>query len=189
MEKKFILISLDDEKSKKLADILGNKTCKKIIDFLSDQKEASEKDIADALKMPLNTVEYNLKKLVNSDLIEKTKNFFWSSRGKKIPTYKISNKSIIISPSRSTYSKLRSIIPVVLIAGVVAALIGFMTKSNELSQTSKDFALQAQASTGANEIVSNSNLLFSQPSPVWIWFFAGVVFTLILFVLLNWRKL
>ncbi|MEK6895335.1 MAG: helix-turn-helix domain-containing protein [Nanoarchaeota archaeon] len=186
MEKKFILMSLDDEKSKNIADILGNKTCKKIIDFLSDQKAASEKDIADALKMPLNTIEYNLKKLVESGLIEKTKNFFWSSRGKKIPTYKISNKSIIISPSRSVSSKLKSIVPVALIGGVVAAIIGFVNKPN-VAMSKEDVFLQASAAT--NEIASNSNLLFSQPSPIWMWFFAGVVFTLILFILLNWRKL
>jgi predicted transcriptional regulator len=83
MEKKYILLSLEDPKSKKLSEVLGNKTCKKIIDFLTETKEASEKDISDALNIPLSTTEYNLKKLVGADLVEKTKNFFGAKKEKK----------------------------------------------------------------------------------------------------------
>ncbi len=97
---KFILVSLDDDSSKFLSEVLGNKTCKKIIDFLSERKEASEKDIADGLKIPLNTVEYNLGKLIKSGLVKKTSNFFWSVKGKKIPMYKLANKHIVISPRK-----------------------------------------------------------------------------------------
>ena len=34
-EDKFILMGLNDENSKHVASVLGNKTCKKIIDYLS----------------------------------------------------------------------------------------------------------------------------------------------------------
>ena len=63
MDDKFILMGLNDKRSKKIAEVLGNKTCKKIIDYLAETKQASEKDIADALNIPINTTEYNLKKL------------------------------------------------------------------------------------------------------------------------------
>ena len=100
---------MNDEKSKTLAGVLGNKTCKKIIDFLITKNEASEKDIANALNIPINTAEYNLKKLVDSGLIQRAKNFFWSKKGKKIPLYRLSNKSIIISPKSSNIgSKIKS---------------------------------------------------------------------------------
>ena len=33
-ENKYIIISMDDPKTKHLADVLGNKTSKKIIDYL-----------------------------------------------------------------------------------------------------------------------------------------------------------
>ena len=56
------MISMDDDKAKAMAGVLGNKTCKKIIDCLAEQ-ETSEKDLADNLKLPISTVEYNLKKL------------------------------------------------------------------------------------------------------------------------------
>lgn len=192
MEKKFILLSLDDEKSKKLADVLGNKTCKRIIDFLADEKEASEKDIADSLKMPLNTLEYNLKKLIDAQLVEKTKNFFWSSRGKKIPTYKISNKSIVISPKNTISSKLKSILPVAFIGGVLAGIIGFFVENPSrqvvIEDSVENFALQA-ASKATEITAENSNFFFTQPTAPWMWFFGGVVFTLLLFAILNWRKL
>ena len=90
-----LLISLDVEKSKPLAEVLASKTCKEIINILA-QEELSEKDISEKLNSPINTIEYNLKKLLKAELIEKSQNFFWSVKGKKIPTYKLSNKSIII---------------------------------------------------------------------------------------------
>jgi inhibitor of cysteine peptidase len=122
---KFIMFGLDDERSKDVADVLGNKTCKKIIDYLAENKEASEKDISDALKIPMNTTEYNLNKLIKSGLVEKTKNFFWSIKGKKIDMYKLANKHIVISPkSKPRAEQLRAILPfIAIIAIALVALI------------------------------------------------------------------
>jgi len=195
MEKKFLLISMDDEKSKHLADVLGNKTCKKIIDLLAENKELSEQDIAKQLGMPLNTVEYNLNKLMKSELIHKSKNFFWSSRGKKIPTYTLSNKSIIISPKSSRVSsKIKSILPVAIISGIVAVLIKtFLITNQTLTSGSPDMLktasiesanIPAQASSGFL-----NNPLVIQSSPLWIWFLAGALFALVIFSILNWRKI
>ena len=55
MVQKYITISLDDEMTASLADALGNKTCKKILDYLID-KEASETEISRNLKIRANTV-------------------------------------------------------------------------------------------------------------------------------------
>ena len=110
-ENSFMLVSLEDSKSKAISEVLGSKTCKKIISYLSENKEASQKDLSDALNIPLNTLDYNIKKLLDSGFIQKRKNFFWSKRGKKISMYELSNKSIVISPSRSIPQKLKSILP------------------------------------------------------------------------------
>ena len=124
---KFILMGLDDERSKDIAEVLGNKTCKKILDFLSEIKESSEKDISDGLKIPLNTVEYNLNKLIKSGLVEKTKNFFWSSKGKKIELYKLARKHIVISPNkRFDINNLKAILPVLIVAFAIIALVLYM---------------------------------------------------------------
>ena len=123
-QNKYLLISLGDEKAKKLSEVLGNSTCNKILEFLADKSEVSEKDISTALKMPLNTVEYNLKKLLTAELIEKSQKFFWSTKGKKIDLYKLSNKSIIISQKGSDFfSKFKFVLPLAVISGFVTYLI------------------------------------------------------------------
>jgi len=123
-DNKFILLGLGDENSKEVAEVLGNKTCKKLLDFLGDVKEASEKDIADGLGMKLNTVEYNLKKLIKAGFIEKSKNFFWSVKGKKIRLYKLAKKHIIIGTKKPNLNYLKSILPAILVAIMAIALVG-----------------------------------------------------------------
>jgi uncharacterized secreted protein with C-terminal beta-propeller domain len=121
---KFILMGLDDDKTGDIAEVLKNKTCKKILNYLAEIKEVSEKDISSALKMPINTVEYNLKKLIKAGLVEKTKNFFWSVKGKKIPMYKLARKHIVISPNKTpSLNYLKNILPVVFIIAILAAFL------------------------------------------------------------------
>ena len=130
MDDKFILMGLNDERSKQIAEVLKNKTCKKIIDFLADTKEASEKDIAKDLDIPINTVEYNLKNLTKTGLVEKSKNYFWSVKGKKIPTYKLAKKHIIISPSKKpNLNYLKSILPIIAIVGLFILINAFFFSS------------------------------------------------------------
>jgi len=131
---KFILMGFNEAGD--IAEILKNKTCKKILDYLADRKEASEKDIADGLGMAINTVEYNLKKLIGSGLVKKTSNFFWSVKGKKIPMYKLAKKHIVISSGRKpSMNVLKNIFPVILIALVLVSLAGlFMFPGQESEQ-------------------------------------------------------
>jgi uncharacterized secreted protein with C-terminal beta-propeller domain len=134
------MMNLDDEKSKKIAEILKSETCKKILDYLAENKEKSEEDISKELNVPLNTVEYNLKKLVDSGLVEKSKNFFWSKKGKKINLYKPANRHIVISPKkRPSMNLLKTIVPLLLIGVALLAAIAFIPdKQDEISQ-SNDF--------------------------------------------------
>ena len=183
-EKKFILVSLEDEKAKHLADVLGNKTCNKIIDLLAE-KEASEQDVSQKLEIPLNTVEYNLKKLEKSGLIEKSKSFFWSKKGKKIAMYKLSNKSIIISPKKSNaLSKIKSIVPAILLGGIGALLIKYLIKP---VQETKLYAT-AQATEFAPTATTNF-AGYIQSLPNWYWFSLGAVLAILIITILNWRKL
>lgn len=194
MNNKFILIGLNDERSKKIAEVLGNKTCKKIINYLSETKEASEKDISDALKIPINTVEYNLKKLLNSGLVEKTKNFFWSKKGKKIPMYKLAKKHIIISPKikKPSLTALKTIIPVALISGIGAVLIRqsllvrekVMAQGGEIAKT-----VGFDATEAARNAITSGGCIAPQTIPVWIWFLLGASLATLIFTILNWRKL
>lgn len=210
MSEKFVLIDLNDEKSKKISEIIGNSTCKKIIEYLSEEKEASEKDIADRLNIPINTVEYNLKKLVEVGLAEKTKNFFWSVKGKKIDMYRIANKKIIISTKR-------------LVKGVVPAFIGVFLVSfgiklwsdkinsvdlnnaitsadNIVRSTASEAAGSLQAGSGAASATSSAAPVVADKvaaastcvnnicpaSEIWAWFLLGGLFVILIFLLWNY---
>src|SRR3990167_3747797 len=134
MNKKYLLLSLEDSRVKIIAEILGNKTSNKMIDFLSEVKEASGKDIADELKIPLNTVGYNLKKMIQAGIVEETKNFFWSAKGKKIKMYRFANKSILISPKQKKISsEAKQILPVALLSGLAAAAVKFYFANRQTS--------------------------------------------------------
>jgi len=184
---KFIMMNLEDEKLKSVSEVLGNKTCKKIIDYLSEKKDASEKDLADALNIPINTTEYNLKKLIKSGLVEKTKDFFWSTKGKKIPMYRLSNKSILISPRSK--SKIKSILPVTLIslAGALIIRYYYSAKESISAVEVQDFANQASVEASQKVFDSSTTIVsFSNP---WLWFLGGAVLAIAIYTLFNWRKL
>jgi uncharacterized secreted protein with C-terminal beta-propeller domain len=122
---KFIMMNMHDKRSKKVAEAMGNETCKKILDYLTYNSDKSEEDIAKALGMKINTIEYNLKKLLDAGLVEKVKKFFWSKKGKKIPLYKLAKKHIVISPkyTRPDLTALKTIIPAVVAIAIVVVLL------------------------------------------------------------------
>ncbi|MCR4327746.1 MAG: winged helix-turn-helix transcriptional regulator [Nanoarchaeota archaeon] len=186
---KFILMSLDDDRAKSLAEVLGNKTCKKIIEYLSETTEASQKDLADFLKAPINTIEYNIKKLLKSGFIQKRKNFFWSKKGKKIVMYELTNKSIIISPKKSVGEKVKSLLPsfIILFAGTVLlwvySRINSINVENNLNIGYKDEIVGTVVNNALPPILS------PDINPLWIWFFLGGVLALLVFSVVNWRKL
>jgi len=188
-EDKFLLISMDDERTKSLADVLGNKTCKKIIEFLSETNQASQKDLADELKAPINTIDYNIKKLLKSGFVQKRKNFFWSKKGKKIVMYELTNKSIIISPKTSVGKKIKSILPsfILLFAGTIAIWVYEKIKSAE--NEAVDYIIKSSALS--ETLNSDSGIPFTNinPDPIWLWFLSGGLLVLFIFSVINWRKL
>ncbi len=198
MTNKYIMFEMDDEKIKILADVISNKTAKAILEHLAD-KEASETEIANALKLPANTVNYNIKKLLGAGLIEKTKTYFWSVKGKKIPYYKIANKKIIISPKSSSNTK--TLLSALLATGIGALLIkiytpNFYTSTMDKTAEFADSGVQTAnsevarvASDRVADFVAPSVSSVSQIPEIWIWFLLGGVFALIVFMILNWRKM
>src|SRR3989344_2545431 len=128
-EEKYILVSLEDEKSKKIAESISNKTARKILEYLSSKEDAGAEEISKALKVPLPTVDYNLKNLKSAGLIE-TKQFIWSQKGKRVILYKVAKKLIIIAPKFSDIKKeLKNIIPLIGLAGIVSILIKYFSRS------------------------------------------------------------
>src|SRR3989339_689756 len=96
VNEKFLMISLEEDKSKELAQIISNPTARKLLDFLSE-KDYCESDIAKKLNLPISTVHYNIQALLKNNLVEE-KDFVWSEKGKKVNLYGLANKLIIIAP-------------------------------------------------------------------------------------------
>ncbi|MEK6878180.1 MAG: helix-turn-helix domain-containing protein [Nanoarchaeota archaeon] len=192
MNEKYVMLNLDDEKLESLAEVLNNKTAKKIVSYLAE-KEASEGDLAKELNIPANTVNYNIKKLVESGLIETSKNYFWSVKGKKIPQYKVSKKIIMISPKSSSSTK--ALLSAFLATGIMAFLIKIYTSRNNGVQdiSAGDMAISGTTSVKSMAeitVAEAPSLLPSAAVPeLWVWFLLGGLTALVFYMLLNWRRL
>jgi len=188
MAEKYLLFSLEDEKSKRLGEVISNPTCKKIANLLAE-KELSEGDISKELGLPLNTIDYNIKKLLEAEIVEKAKAHFWSVKGKKIPIYKIANKLIVISPKKSNiHSKLKGIVPVALVSGVISCLIAWYYKTQALvsyaaQKTLETYETSAPAASTASEFIQTA--MHNE----WVFFILGSLVAIISFLVWNWKKL
>jgi predicted transcriptional regulator len=199
-EEKFLLMSLDEKKSKKLAQAVSNESCRKILNYLAN-KEGTETEISKELNIPLSTVHYNLQQLIKTGLVI-VEEYHYSKKGKEINHYKLANKYIIIAPKQKDNKNikdiLKKIIPVGAIIVVIAAIMRFFngmtaTLSNKVGQTtimnktleiSADYSNELARSTpqAVNATISNTNSLWSKPS---IWFLIGGLSFLILYLLIE----
>jgi len=199
MSDKYISIDLDDPRAGKIAEVISNKTSKKILSLLAEG-EVSESEIANKLNVPLNTVDYNIKKLVESGLIEKCKGFLWSVKGKRIEKYKVSNREILISPRIMARGILPALIGLIVLAGLISV---WQSSQNALfsqdNVASGDNALLQGGESAAvakvserMDIAGNINNAYVQniniPEPG-IWFLFGGLIALLIVAAWNlWRK-
>ncbi len=184
MTEKYLSINLEDENSSKIAEVLANKTSKKILSLIAENdKGISQGDIALRLKINMNTLDYNIKKLLDSGLIEEAKDFFWSVKGKRIKTYKLANKRIIIS----TKPRMLGFV----LSGLIFGALGFSAKvfsniTNNISRLS-EYRLQDQSYNNfppQETFISSSQAIqksvgdivsYSPFHGVLIWIIAGVL--------------
>src|SRR3989344_5164564 len=108
--KNFLLLSMEDDKIKKISNVISNESCRKILDYLSN-REATETELAEKLEIPISTVHY-------------------SQKGKEVNHYRLANKYIIIAPKKTfgIKEKLKSILPVALIAAGAGFIIQLLNK-------------------------------------------------------------
>jgi DNA-binding transcriptional ArsR family regulator len=206
MSRKSLVIDLDDPRTGKIADVISNKTSKKVLAFLVE-KEMSGSELARGLKIPLNTVVYNIKKLEGAGLIEKAKGVLWSEKGKRVYRYRVSNRRIVISPK----SMIRGVIPSVLISAFLAVglkLLGVGSSSGsevavERTLDSRPIAEEALRSAGSSSVdgtvavvapaaesigkVDMGGISSVTSGDVWLWFLFGALVSLLILVFFNWR--
>jgi DNA-binding transcriptional ArsR family regulator len=181
MDEKHITVSLGDAKVKEIGEIIGNKTCNKILDFLAGE-DGTVTDISRKLKIPLNTVDYNVKKLVKAGLIEKASHW-WSVKGKKMPMYRVSNRKIVISPRKSVAKVFAWVVGLTgLTALTLREFMGgsFGGMSIDKAADSSELLLEATSSAAANGSVG-----FWAGLGPWSWFLIGAWFAVVLFFVIT----
>ena len=176
MTEKYLNIDIEDPRSGKIAEVLSNKTSKKILGLLAEG-EMSASEISEKLDLPLNTVTYNMEKLVGSGLVEEVKGFLWSVKGKRIKRYKVSNRKIIISPKKVV---LGGILPAVVCSGLVAGAVKIWMNYNREFGVAFDNApaaekLMAAAPTAVGSGAVGNVVQVSALSGVWMWAAGGVL--------------
>ncbi|HIH41366.1 TPA: helix-turn-helix transcriptional regulator [Candidatus Woesearchaeota archaeon] len=174
-DESFLLVSLDEEKSKQLAQVLSNDTARKILDIMSKKEMMTETEIAEKLKIPLSTVHYNMALLVKSDLV-KDEHYKYSEKGKKIIHYSLSNKYVVIAPKKSAgiASRLKEFLPVVFIMGAASLAVQFLSSQNNPAPAAlKTEMLAAEADMAAAAIQSGPNYA--------LWFLAGSIMALLVY--------
>jgi len=189
MEDKSIMVNLGDEKAKEISEVIGSKSCNKVLNLLAEG-DLTVSDISGKLKMPINTVDYNVKKLRKAGLIEKASHF-WSVKGKRMPTYKVSNRKIIISPRKSMAKIFGWTLG---LTGLVALTIREFTKVTDIVTddlvvgSSKIFAETATASLESAPVIldgaqggSAGFIQFLSGVSPWSWFLFGAWFAIFLF--------
>ena len=192
----FLLVSLKGDKAKKLAQVISNKTSRKILDYLAENKKATESELSKELSLPISTVHYNLKHLLAAKLV-KADEFHYSAKGKEVNHYSLTNKYIIIAPDSATVgikSRIKSILPVALItmatAGVMHVLskyysgVGyFATKAAQAptAEAGRDLALEAES------IVTQAPVIGASTNFV-LWFLIGAIFVVLVYLFVEWVR-
>ena len=189
-KKNFILLSLEDNKAKKIANAVSNPSCKKILDFLSEN-EATETQISEKLKIPISTVHYNLQQLLESKLIDWDK-YHYSEKGKEVRHYKIANKYIIIAPkgedTNSLMERLKTILPSFFLVAVGALAVYFLNKpshfaaaslaeDNLIEETPLMMAKGAELAVAevAPRAIETTNMATSFVIEPYLWFIIGAI--------------
>jgi len=177
----FILVDLNEAKTKKLAETITSDTSRKILNYLTE-KEGAESVIAKELDLPLPTVHYHLQKLQEAGLVI-VKEFHYSTKGREVNHYKLANKYIIIAPKKVTglKQKLRGILPVAMIILGISALWGWFGRSTTLAAKTA-IERVAMPTLQQNIVMMQSPTSADQYSV--LWFLLGSLVTLLMYVII-----
>ncbi|MBT4805437.1 helix-turn-helix domain-containing protein [Candidatus Woesearchaeota archaeon] len=200
----FLLVDLNEKKTKKLAETITSDTSRKILNYLAEKEHDTETNIAQELKIPISTVHYHLQKLTEASLII-AEEFHYSKKGREINHYKLANKYIIIAPRKVSGLRqaLKNVLPVGIIAVGISAVIKLTTSftsrigsfSGDLQKTAPmlEQAVMMDAAPVAQEIGGNClpQITTSQPD-IALWFLVGslsaIVIYLLIIIIKEWRK-
>jgi len=183
---KFVLVNLKDAKD--LAKVISNDTSRKILDYLSD-KDGSESEISKELGIPISTVHYNIKQLINAGLV-KNEEFEYSEKGKEINFYKLAKKMIIIGTADVKVFKkdLMKILPVGLIGVVFGGLMYWFSRVNMFAAPVVEKGMDEAILSGVER---SSEIVIQTGNFNYLWFIYGVLFYMLMFLVYSyvWNKI
>lgn len=180
-EESFLLLSLNEAKAKKVAQVVTNESCRKILEYLSKVKDSTESDISKKLNIPISTVHYNLKQLLDVKLVDADE-YHYSDKGKEVNHYSLANKYIIIAPKEkdTAFDKLKNLLPAVIaVIGVSFLMWIFRYFSTGFAFSIKAGYESADMITAPLRAAETAPVLSSQGIGFELWFLLGGIFTLL----------
>ena len=128
-DEKLLILPLNDKNSKEISQIISNDTARNILEAIASEP-LSTSEIAEKLRIPLSTVQYNLDKLNNAGLVkvERTK---YSEKMKHVKIYAPQRKFVVIVPEKTNrkdvIATLKRYLTVIFFAVVGSGIIEFLT--------------------------------------------------------------
>ena len=193
MEDKFVLVSLSDKKSKKIAEVISNETARKILDYLGDKNKVSPIELSKKLNVPISTITYNLRLLSEHGLIVK-EDEVWSDKGRKVSLYSIAKKMILIVPKGFDWKdSLKKILPVFLLGTLATVGTWIYEKFYLVSRAvvTEDYAILADEEVTKEFLLESTNdaISLTQNTNYWPYVLGVTLFiTLIILIIELWRN-
>ena len=128
-DEKLLILPLNDKNSKKITQIISNDTARNILEAIASEP-LSASEIAEKLRIPLSTVQYNLDKLNDAGLakVERTK---YSEKMKRVKIYAPQRKFVVIVPEKTNrkdvIAALKRYLTVIFFAVAGSGVIEFLT--------------------------------------------------------------
>ena len=196
-ESAYIVASLEDAKAKELGQIISNGNARKILNFLAS-KNATETEMSKELKIPLPTIDYNIKQLMKAGMIT-INGTFYGKKGNKTNVYAIAKKLILIAPKgvSLTRSRIRSILPAAFITAGLAGLIKLFFSNAFMARANNNIAYSSQlgATEGAKDMAATAAPSINMNAPQLaaashyaLFFLAGALLALGIYLVFEWRR-
>lgn len=139
-----MLLSLKDSEAKRLGQVISSDTARKILDTLAEKKH-TESELAEKLKIPLSTVHYNIKALVEAKLVTADE-YHYSAKGREVTHYGLANKYVIIAPASAesgVLDKIKALLPVAILTAAVGWTIQWFNAASSIPSTAAPMLREA----------------------------------------------
>ncbi len=128
-DEKLLILPLNDKNSKKISQIISNDTARNILEAIASEP-LSTSELAEKLRIPLSTVQYNLDKLCDAGLVKVARTKY-SEKMKQVKIYAPERKFVVIVPKKTNRKEviaaLKRYLTVIFFAVVGSGIIEFLT--------------------------------------------------------------